>query len=84
MWAQSRAKRLGVPFNMTTKDFQLLWMRDHANRLERPSIDRIEPKYGYSLHNCRFIERNENSARAQRGRKSTEAQIEAGRRNLTG
>lgn len=84
MYAKSRSTKRGYKFNISVKDCQLLWMRDKAHLLARPSIDRKNPKFGYSLSNCRFIERGENSRLGNLGRKNTPAQREAGRKNLTG
>lgn len=83
-WAQSRAKKRGWKFNLSTKEAHMLWYRDHANKLVRPSLDRKNPKFGYSLSNCRFIEESLNKslgALAQTGHK-TEAQIAASSKNL--
>ena len=50
----------GIKFCMTVEDFKFLWFRDQAYILNRPSIDRIDTKGNYVLHNCRFIELQEN------------------------
>ena len=49
---------------LKVKDLKLLWFRDKAYLMERPSIDRINPDGHYVLDNCRFIELREN----QKGR----------------
>ena len=78
------AKRKNLEHTMRTADFKELWFRDKAYELKEPSIDRIDRHGGYVKENCRFIERRENCGRDNRGRVATEAQREAGRRNLTG
>lgn len=83
-FSKGRSKKLGIEHTMSVSDFRLLWMRDKAIDLKSPSIDRIDPKKGYVIENCRFIERSENSARAQRGRKTTEKQRETARKNISG
>lgn len=52
---------------MVASDFKELWFRDKAFLLRQPSIDRIDPRRGYEKDNCRFIERGENTRRAQLG-----------------
>lgn len=42
---------------------KLLWERDGASRMKRPTIDRIDTYGHYSFDNCRFIEWEENNAR---------------------
>lgn len=64
MWAQSRAKRLGVPFILTVDDVYRAWHRDSAANLKQPSIDRIKPVLGYIPSNIRFIEHRRNVRRA--------------------
>ena len=81
-YSKSRHKRIGVSHTMKVGDFKHLWDRDQAWKLEFPSIDRIDPSGGYNKDNCRFIERSENTARAQRGRKPTKKQREVARKNI--
>jgi hypothetical protein len=50
----------GIKLFMTPEDFKFLWFRDKAYALDRPSIDRIDPKGHYTLDNCRYIELLEN------------------------
>jgi len=53
----------GIKFLLLLKDFEFLWKRDKADKLKRPSIDRIDSNADYSLDNCRFIELSENCSK---------------------
>ena len=53
----------GIEFNMSKENFEYLWKRDNAYLLFQPSIDRINVNGDYTINNCRFIERGENSRR---------------------
>lgn len=50
----------GIKFLMKLSDFEFLWFRDSAYKMERPSIDRIDPRGNYETSNCRFIELRKN------------------------
>lgn len=39
----------------------VLWKRDKADLLKKPSLDRIQSDKHYCVHNCRFIEHDLNS-----------------------
>ncbi len=56
----------GIKCLITKEELKILWFRDKAWLLERPSIDRIDNNGNYTLENCRFIEVGENAARARR------------------
>lgn len=51
----------GIKNYLTLAELKYLWMRDKAYLMSEPSIDRINPNFSYSLENCRYIEKRENS-----------------------
>ena len=51
----------GITCPMTASEAEILWKRDAAHTLTRPSLDRRDPTIGYTFENCRFIEFNDNS-----------------------
>ena len=53
----------GIKNFLTLDELELLWKRDHAERLKQPSIDRINGHESYTLSNCRFIEMEMNRKR---------------------
>lgn len=52
---------------ITKDELRLLWIRDSALDMKKPSIDRIDSKGDYSINNCRYIELEENILRAHKG-----------------
>ena len=60
----------GIRCLLTVLEIKSLWLRDSADSLKRPSLDRIDSRRDYVLSNCRFIELHANvSAPAVRGKK---------------
>lgn len=53
----------GIKLLMIPKDFETLWFRDSAYKMERPSIDRINNEGNYELGNCRYVEFEFNNKR---------------------
>jgi hypothetical protein len=50
----------GIKCLLTTKEVKLLWIRDKAELLIKPSIDRKDNNEDYTFDNCQFIERDIN------------------------
>ncbi len=65
---------------MTVEDFRILWFRDKAYLMKKPSIHRINNDKGYTKSNCKFIELSENSrlgaleTQKRKSQKATETQ----------
>ncbi len=54
----------GIKVRLTAKDLEIIWKRDKADDLKRPSLDRIDPDGDYCPENVRIIEFNKNSRMA--------------------
>ena len=53
----------GIKFRLTKEQMKMLWVRDLADLMEKPSIDRKESDKDYCFENCQFIEQRINSAK---------------------
>jgi len=62
----------GIEFKLTIEEVRNLYIRDNANDMKQPSIDRIYGDGNYSFGNCRFIELSENSRLGVTGRHARE------------
>lgn len=54
----------GKENTLTAPQAKVLWERDGAAKMRKPSLDRIDAAKGYTFENCRFIELSENIMRA--------------------
>lgn len=55
----------GIRCRITVAELKELWIRDKADDMDRPSIDRVDPDGDYVFHNCRYLELRQNCARAR-------------------
>jgi len=53
----------GIKFLLTFKEVEIMWNRDKAFSMSRPSLDRINNDGNYEFSNCRFIEMSENATK---------------------
>lgn len=56
----------GIKCLITEYEVKILWERDKACMMKKPSIDRINNDGHYTFQNCRFIEQAENSVKDKR------------------
>lgn len=66
-WAASRCrsnspkrapyyKDKGITCTLTATEAEILWKRDRAAEMVKPSLDRIDGNLSYTFENCRFRE----------------------------
>ena len=60
----------GIQNLITEEELKLLWCRDNAVQMKRPSIDRIDNNGNYTFDNCRYIEQRDNSIKSNKERKN--------------
>lgn len=53
----------GIKLLITQEDVKRLWIRDSADKMKCPSLDRKNNDGHYTYRNCRFIEKSENTMR---------------------
>ncbi len=58
----------GIKANIRLEEIEYLGERDSAEKMKRPSVDRIDSNADYILGNCRFIEFSKNVARSNKSR----------------
>lgn len=51
----------GVKNFLTPEDLKMLWFRDKAFEMDKPSIDRKDETKDYMVDNCRYIEHRDNN-----------------------
>jgi len=56
---------VNVRNSITRRELKILWYRDRAYELKKPSIDRLDSAKDYTFDNCRYIEFGENVKRAR-------------------
>ncbi len=56
----------GIKNLLSKENIQVLWFRDKAYNMKKPSIDRKDNDGNYEFDNCEFIEMPENSAKDKR------------------
>jgi len=56
-------RKMNIQCYLTHKETKELWIRDKADKMKQPSIDRIDNAKGYIFDNCRFIELEDNLSR---------------------
>lgn len=50
----------GKEHTLTASQAEILWKRDGADKMARPSLDRKKATEGYTFENCQFMEWMEN------------------------
>lgn len=61
--AYQRYGAIGIHNQLTPTQLHTLWIRDNADEMHRPSVDRINSDHNYTLENCRIIELSTNRPR---------------------
>lgn len=51
----------GIKCLITKEELRILWFRDKAYLMEKPTIDRFDPSKNYTFENCQYLEHRINS-----------------------
>lgn len=51
----------GIKMLLSKEDILLLWNRDEAYLMRKPTIDRLDSLGNYTMNNCRFLEHKVNA-----------------------
>lgn len=70
---RGRYAEKGIQLRLTFSDLVFVWERDGADKMKRPSIDRIDNDGHYELRNVRFIELIDNIRRGIQVRDAEQA-----------
>lgn len=65
----------GIKFYMTEEHFEILWKRDKAHLMKRPSIDRIFNNKDYTFDNCQYMELSKNVCKDNTGSLNVDAKL---------
>lgn len=76
----------GIKCLITYSELKILWIRDKADLLKDPTVDRIDNDGDYIFYNLRFIEKSENTKRmlAERWKHKNKGEKEDGRQITDG
>ena len=62
-WGNGYRCYVGIENFLTTSDLKILWERDKASEMIKPSIDRKESTGHYTIDNCQYVEMSKNRAK---------------------
>ncbi len=58
----------GIKHEMTIPELKSIWFRDKAYQMDRPTIDRIDPRSHYTKDNVQFLEFKDNVSKSNKSR----------------